>query len=78
MNPLPNKIKEDQANKSLEERSFVLDANNFGFWDIDVLRGRHTTLKFFLKMMKRRRRRKKHNLQPKRRVSNNRRRRTHS
>ena len=64
MNPIPNKIKEDQANKNFEERSYVLHANNLGFQDINVPRGRHTILKFFLKMMKRRRRRKRNNMQP--------------
>ena len=45
-NFIPNKIKEDQAKKNLEERSYILHANNLGFQDIDVPRGRHTTLKF--------------------------------
>ena len=45
--PLPKKIKEDQAKKNLEERSYVSHANNLGSQDIDVPRGRHTTLKFF-------------------------------
>ena len=45
--PLPNKIKEDQAKKSLEERIYVLHANNLGSQDIDVPKGRHTTLNFF-------------------------------
>ena len=67
MTPITNKIKDDQARKSLEERSYVLHANNLGFRDIDVPRRRHTTLKFFMKMMKRRRRRKKHILHPKKR-----------
>ena len=65
MTPIPKTINEEQAKKSLEERSYVLHANNLGFQDIDVPRGRQTTLKFFLKMMKRARRRRKHNLQPK-------------
>ena len=60
------KIKEDQVKNILDERSYVLHANNLGSQDIDVPRGRHTTFKFFLKMMKRRRRRKKNNFQPKR------------
>ena len=64
MTNFPKKMKEDQAKKNLEERSYVLHVNNLRFRDIDVPRGRHTTLKFFLKMMKRRRR-KRHNLQPK-------------
>ena len=68
MTPITNKIKKDQAKKSLEEISYVLHANNLGLWDIDVPRGRHTTLIFFLKMMKRRRRRKRHNLHPKKKV----------
>ena len=45
--PLPNKLKDFQANNKLEERIDVLHANNLGFRDIDVPRGRHTTLKFF-------------------------------
>ena len=45
--PIPKKIKEDQAKKSLEERSYVLHANNLGSQDIDVPRERHTTLNFF-------------------------------
>ena len=66
--PIPNKIKEDQAKNRLEERSYVLHANNLGSHDIDVPRGRHTTLKFFLKMMKRRRRKRKRKiLQPRKR-----------
>ena len=65
-NLLPKKIKEDQANKNSEERSYVVHPNKLGFRDIDVPRGRHTTLKFFLKMMKRRRRRKKKQLHRKR------------
>ena len=65
-NPIPNKIKEDQAKKILEEINYLLHANNLGSQDIDVPRGRHTTLKFFMKMMKRRRRRKKKKLEPKR------------
>ena len=44
---LPNKIKEQQENKILEERSYALHANNLGSQDIDVSRGRHTTLNFF-------------------------------
>ena len=64
MNPIPNKIKEEQAKKSLEERSYVLHANNLWSQDIDVPRGRHTALKFFLEMMKMRRR-KSHKLYPK-------------
>ena len=67
MNPLPKKIKEYQENNNLEERIYVSHANNLGFRDISVQRGRHTTLKFSLKMMKRGRRRRKHNLQPKKR-----------
>ena len=66
-NPLQNKIKEDQGNNNLEERSYVSHANNLGFWDIDVPMERRTTLNFYLKMMKRGRRRK-HNLQPKKRA----------
>ena len=67
MTPLPKKIKEDQAKKRLEERIYVLHANKLGSRDIDVPRGRHITLKFFMNMMKRRRRRrrKRNNLQPK-------------
>ena len=60
MTPSPNKIMEDQVNQNLEERSYVSHANNLGFRDINLPRGRHTTLKFFMNMMKRRRRRKKH------------------
>ena len=58
-NPIPNKIKEDQGKESLEERSYVLHANNLGSHDIDVPRGRHTTLNFSMKMMKNGRRRRK-------------------
>ena len=64
MTPLPNKIKEDQENKNLEEISYVLHAKNLGLQDIDVPRGRHTTLKFSLKMMKRGRRRRKNKFHP--------------
>ena len=78
MTPLPNKIKEDQENKNLEEISYVLHAKNLGLQDIDVPRGRHTTLKFFLKMMKRRRRSKKHNLQPNKKGMDNRKIASHS
>ena len=67
MTPIPNKIKEDQARKSLEERIYVLHANKLGFREIYVTRGRHTRLKFFLKMMKRGVRRKMQKLQPKKR-----------
>ena len=63
--PLKKKIEEEQAKKNLEERSYVSHANNLGFQDINIPRGRHTTLKFSLKMMKRGRRRRKKNLQPK-------------
>ena len=59
-------MKEEQENKNLEERSYVPHVNNLGFRDINVPRGRHTALNFFLKTMKRGRRRK-HNLHSKRR-----------
>ena len=45
--PFRNKINEYQEKKNLEERSYILHANNLGFWDINVQRGRHPTLKFF-------------------------------
>ena len=64
--PIPKKIKEDQANKNLEEISYVSHANNLGFQNINVPKGRHNALKFSLKLMKMGRRRN-HKLQLKKR-----------
>ena len=50
---MSKKIKEDQAKKILEERNHALHANILGSHDIDVPRGRHTTLIFYLNMGKR-------------------------
>ena len=63
---MPKKIREGQAKKNLEERNYASHVNNLGFRDLSVRRGRHTTLKFSLKMRKRGRR-KKHKLHPKKR-----------
>ena len=41
------KIKEDQVKNILHERSYVLHANNLGSQNIDLPRGRYTTLMFF-------------------------------
>ena len=67
MTPFPNKIEKGQAKKTLREISYVSHANNLGFQDISVQRGRHTTLKLSLKMKKRGRRRRNQNLHPKKR-----------
>ena len=61
MTHFPKKIREGQENKNLEERNYASHVNNLGFLDISVQRGRHTTLRFSIKMTKRERR-KKHNL----------------
>ena len=66
MTPFRNRIGEGQAKKSSKERNCASHVSELGFWDISVQRGRHTTLRFYLKM-KKRDRRKKHNLQPKKR-----------
>ena len=50
-----------QANKNSTQINCALPIIKFGFWDISVQKGRHTTLKFSLKMRKRERR-KNHNL----------------
>ena len=44
------RIRRDQANNNSRDRNFSLHANNLGFPDIGVLKGRHTRLNFSMKM----------------------------
>ena len=66
MTLLSRRTRKGQAKKNSKERSCASPVNNLGFRDIDVQKGRHTTLRFSLNMRKRKER-KKHNLQPKKR-----------
>ena len=53
-----------QAKKNSKEINCGSPVNNLSFWDIGVQKGRHTTLRFSLKMRKREER-KKHSLNTK-------------
>ena len=67
MTLLSRRIRKGQANKNSEEINCASPINNVGFRDIGVKKGRHTTLRFSLKMRKREER-NKYNLDPKRGV----------
>ena len=58
------RIRRDQAKNNSRDRNLSSHSNNLGFLDIGVLRGRHTTLKYSIKMI-RMIWRNNHNLHPK-------------